>query len=109
MATKSIGVQSTLKRSAYANPFIVSKKDFKLGESLKLYERWLSIDARRLTADEVQSAVDSAPTLPETIEEMLLHYPHLFTVANHDTTNTVPNSTTNTVTDSSNLRESSSA
>lgn len=78
MPTKSIGVQKTLKRSIYANPFIVSKNGFELGESLKLYEHWLAVDARPLTAQEVQHIVNEAPKLPETLEEMMLYYPHLF-------------------------------
>ena len=75
--TKSIGVQKTLKRSIYANPFIVSKNGFELGESLKLYEHWLAVDARPLTAQEVQQIVNEAPKLPETLEEMMLYYPQL--------------------------------
>ena len=71
VATKSIGVKKTIKRSKFANPFVVSAKGFKLGESLKLYERWLQLHYTQLTEEEVNSIVKEAPELPNSIEDML--------------------------------------
>lgn len=78
VATKSIGVKTTLSRSRYANPFIIAKKGFTLGESLALYQVWIDRDCHPLDTSEVQIIVDNAPKLPETIEEMVMAYPELF-------------------------------
>ena len=78
VATKSIGVKTTLSRSRYANPFIISKKGFTLGESLALYQAWIDRGCRPLDTSEVQTIVDNAPKIPETIAEMLVAYPELF-------------------------------
>jgi len=77
VATKSIGVKKTLRSSIFANPFIVSSKAFRLGESLKLYERWLENDYRPLADAEVQNIVDEAPMLSNSIEDILKQMPEL--------------------------------
>jgi hypothetical protein len=75
--TKSIGVKKTLRRSVFANPFVVSAKAFRLGESLKLYERWLENGYRPLTDEELQTTVSDAPVLPHSIEDALKQNPKL--------------------------------
>jgi hypothetical protein len=75
--TKSIGVKKTLHHSVFANPFIVSSKAFRLGESLKLYERWLENGYRPLTDEELQTIVNDAPLLPHSIEDVLKQNPQL--------------------------------
>ena len=75
--TKSIGVKKTLRRSVFANPFTVSAKAFRLGESLKLYERWLENGYRPLTDEELQTTVNDAPVLPNSIEDALKQNPKL--------------------------------
>jgi hypothetical protein len=77
VATKSIGVKKTLRRSKFANPFTVSSKAFRLGESLKLYEKWLENDYKQLTDEEIQKIVNEAPILPKSIEDVLKQMPEL--------------------------------
>lgn len=76
--TKSIGVQKTLHRSKFANPFIVSKKNFRLGESLALYKKWVNNKYKPLTAKDVQETINTASLLPETVEELLKEQPNIF-------------------------------
>ena len=76
--TKSVGAQPTMHRSRYSNPFIITKKGFTLGESLQLFERYTALDYRVLTPQEMQDAIDEAPYMPETIEEMVAKHPQLF-------------------------------
>ena len=76
--TKRVGAKRTLRHSRYANPFVVSKKAFSLGESLTLYRKWLSVGYRELTPDEVQASVDEAPFLPHSLEEVCIQHPELF-------------------------------
>lgn len=79
-ATKSIGVKTTLQRSKYANPFVVAKKGFLLGESLALYQRWIEGGYADLEPAEIQEIVAGAPVLAPTldIEELLRTRPDLF-------------------------------
>lgn len=76
--TKQVGAKTTLHRSIYANPFIVAKESFKLGESLELYEKWINAGYCPLSDDEIQKTVDEAKYIPESIEEMLRVRPDLF-------------------------------
>lgn len=76
--TKSIGVTRTLHRSRYANPFVIAKKGFTLGESLSLYRLWVSNGYVRLSEEQVQQGASAAPKLPETLEELLVQRPDLF-------------------------------
>jgi hypothetical protein len=69
--TKSVGVQRTMHRSRYANPFIISKKGFTLGESLSLYKLWIEQGYKRLSDAQIQSGVSSALSMPETVEEVV--------------------------------------
>ena len=76
--TKKIGVKRTLRRSRYANPFVVAKKAFTPAESLEMYRLWVSGGYARLSEDQVQKAASTAPQMPSTLEEMLLLRPELF-------------------------------
>ncbi len=78
MPTKSIGVKKTLSRSKYANPFIVKANNFKLGESLSLYEKWIENDYIDLSDQDMIDCIKAAPLLAETVEELLITMPHLF-------------------------------
>ena len=75
--TKSIGVKKTLHRSKFANPFIVSKKNFRLGESLALYKKWVKNKYKPLAAAVVQETVNTAARIPETIEKLLKEQPEI--------------------------------
>ena len=77
--TKSVGVKRTMHRSIYANPFIVSKKGFTLGESLNLYKMWIDNQYGKLSNSQIQEGVSTAPAMPETVEEMMISHPDLFT------------------------------
>jgi hypothetical protein len=57
--TKRIGVQTTLSRSMFANPFVVEKRGFSLGESLALYSRWVREGFRELSQEELETTVAS--------------------------------------------------
>ena len=76
--TKSVGVKRTIHRSRYANPFIISKKGFTLGESLTLYKIWIKQGCHVLSDAQIQSGISNAPSMPETIEEMMVSHPELF-------------------------------
>lgn len=76
--TKSVGVKRTIHRSRYANPFIISKKGFTLGESLTLYKIWIQQGCHVLSDSQIQSGISNAPSMPETIEEMMVSHPELF-------------------------------
>lgn len=78
VATKSVGVKRTIHRSRYANPFIISKKGFTLGESLALYKIWIEKECHVLSNSQIQSSISTAPSMPETIEEMMVSHPELF-------------------------------
>ena len=79
MPTKRLGAKRTLRRSKYANPFVVQKKNgFALGESLELYRLWIKGGYADLASDVVQSAIDTAPNLSGSVEEMLRDCPELF-------------------------------
>jgi hypothetical protein len=77
-ATKSLGVTRTLRRSRYANPFVVGKKYFTLGESIALYRAWTKNHYKPLDSQTLQSTVNGAPSLPRTPEELLMQHPELF-------------------------------
>ena len=79
VATKSIGVKRTMHGSRYANPFVIGKKGFTLGESLSLYQLWLNSGYAQLSEAQLQQGVSTAQRLPETLEEMLREHPDLFT------------------------------
>lgn len=70
MPTKKVGVKRTLHRSRYANPFVIAKKGFTLEESLSLYRLWISNRYGRLSQDQVQEGVSTAPKLPS-MEEII--------------------------------------
>jgi hypothetical protein len=53
--TKSAGVRTTLSRSKFANPFVVSMRAFTLNESLALYRLWVEGGYRRLSDSAVRS------------------------------------------------------
>lgn len=70
MPTKKVGVRRTLHRSRYANPFVIAKKGFTLAESLSLYNMWVNNGYGRLSQDQVQEGVSTAPKLPS-MEEII--------------------------------------
>lgn len=76
--TKRVGVKTTLSRSPYANPFVVSKKGFTLGESLALYQAWMDGMYDELSKDAIQDVVDRAVHVPQTVEELLQERSDLF-------------------------------
>tara|TARA_B110000902_G_scaffold265195_1_gene348797 strand:+ start:169 stop:783 length:615 start_codon:yes stop_codon:yes gene_type:complete len=78
VATKSIGVKRTMHASRYANPFVVAKKGFLLGESLSLYQSYVDGGFAPLSEAQLQQGVNTAQRMPETLEEMLALRPELF-------------------------------
>lgn len=76
--TKSIGVKRTMHGSRYANPFVIGKKGFTLGESLSLYQLWVNGGYAHLSEAQLQHGVSTAKRLPETLDEMLVLNPELF-------------------------------